>query len=69
MGYLSLLKIHYTSNQNIFISLEFSYFTIFDQKLCFKIFWKGKNFKISTGIRIDDLQIRSKTSNPTALRC
>lgn len=30
-------------NQNTFMGLKFSYFTIFDPKICFKIYGKGKN--------------------------
>lgn len=37
-------------NQDTFTGVEFSYFTIFDLKICFKICWKGKNYKSPTWV-------------------
>lgn len=37
------------------------------QKIPFRIFWKGKKFKISGKIRTHDLQTRKEISKP--LRC
>lgn len=64
MGHLSILlwiKVRY--DQNTFTALNFSNFIIFDQKICFKIFGKGKNYKSRSRIRTQDLQICIKRSN------
>lgn len=51
-------------NKTTFNGLEFSNFKIFDQKIHFKFFFKGKNLKIPSGIQTHDLQIHSERSNP-----
>lgn len=47
MGDLSVLmrtKVHFNLKKT-FLGLEFLNLTIFDQKVCFKTFLKGKNYK------------------------
>lgn len=50
-------KVHYS--QNTFTGLNFSNFTIFHPKICFKNFWKHKNLKIPSWIRTHGIQICS----------
>lgn len=64
MGHLSIIlwsfvdyKVHYS--QNTFTGLNFSNFTIFHPKICFKNFWKHKNLKIPSWIRTHGIQICS----------
>lgn len=67
MGHLLILMwIEVCYNQNTFIELEFSNFTILTKKISYKIFWEGKS-KSSSDIRTHDLQIRSQCSNPFML--
>lgn len=51
MGHLLIsmwLNVHY--NKHTFILLECSNFSIFDQKIGFNLFWKGKNYESLSGI-------------------
>ena len=52
MGHLLILmgiKVHY--NQNTLIGVEFTNFTIFDRKICFKNLLKvNKNYKTSLDV-------------------
>lgn len=51
MGHLLILiKVDY--HQNTLTSLEFSNYPIFDQKICFRNFWKGHNNKDPAGFEL-----------------
>lgn len=60
MGHLStFLWINIHKKLNTLSGLEFSSFTLFNQKMAFENFWRDKKCKTSCGIQTHELQICS----------